>query len=151
MLWPDPLVLVVPRGHAWAGRTRVGLAEVAAQPLVGLAAQSALNAHLAQQARRLGQRLDYRVRLRSFEAVCRMVGQGVGLGIVPLAVARRCARACGVQRVAFEDAFAARSLVLCWAKEAALAPAAEVFVGVLLEAGADTPQAESIARTPFKS
>ena len=131
-LRPDPLVLVVPRGHAWAGRAGILLAEVADHPLVGLAASSALQSHLAQQARRLGKRLHYRVRLRSFESVCRLVGQGVGLGIVPQAVARRCARACGVQRVPLRDAFAARTLVLCLRAGESLTPAAQLCMQHLL-------------------
>jgi DNA-binding transcriptional LysR family regulator len=128
---PDPLVLVVPRGHPWATRAEIGLAEVAGAPLVGLAEASALHAHLAQHARRLGQRLLYRVRLRSFEAVCTLVGQGVGVGIVPRAVAQRCARAASVQRVPLSDAFAARALVLGWRSEATLTPAAERLVAHL--------------------
>ncbi|KQP22760.1 LysR family transcriptional regulator [Pseudorhodoferax sp. Leaf267] len=136
----DPLVLVVPRGHAWAGRDGIGLAEVAGAPLVGMAEHSAIHAHLAQHARRLGKRLAYRVRLRSFEAVCRLVGQGIGVGIVPRAVAQRCARAAGVQRVALTDAFAARALVLALRDETALAPAARLFVQHLL-ATAETANA----------
>lgn len=131
-LWPDPLVLVVPRGHAWAARAAIGLAEVAGAPLVGLAEHSAFQAHLAQHARRLGKRLVYRVRLRSFESVCRLVGQGIGVGIVPRAVAQRCARQAGVQRVALAEPWAARRLVLCLRDEAALAPAARLFVRHLL-------------------
>lgn len=131
-LCADPLVLVVPRAHAWAGRADIALAEVAGVPLVGLAGDSALHAHLAQQARRLGQRLVYRVRLRSFESVCRLVGQGIGVGIVPLSVARRCARSAGVRTVPLSDAFAARALVLCVRDTDALAPAAQLFVQHLL-------------------
>lgn len=131
-LWPDPLVLVVPRGHAWAGRAGVTLAEVAATPLVGLAEHSAFHAHLARHARRIGRRLDYRVRLRSFESVCRLVGAGIGLGIVPGAVAARCARSAGVQRVPLAEDWAARQLVLCLRADEALAPAAQLFVQHLL-------------------
>ncbi len=131
-LRPDPLVLVVPRGHPWATRAGVDLAEVADHALVGLAASSALQSHLAQQARRLGRRLDHRVRLRSFESVCRLVGLGVGLGIVPLAVARRCARSCGVQRVPLRDAFAARTLVLCLRADTSCTPAAQQCLQHLL-------------------
>lgn len=131
-LWPDPLVLVVPRGHAWAGRVGVTLAEVAATPLVGLSEHSAFHAHLARHARRIGRRLDYRVRLRSFESVCRLVGQGIGLGIVPGAVAVRCARSAGVQRVPLAENWAARQLVLCLRAGEALAPAAQLFVQHLL-------------------
>lgn len=131
-LWPDPLVLVVPRGHPWAARASVPLAEVADAPLVGLAEHSAFHAHLAQHARRIGKRLVYRVRLRSFESVCRLVGQGIGAGIVPRAVAQRCARQAGVQRVALDEAWAQRQLVLCLRDEAALGPAARLFVEHLL-------------------
>ncbi len=131
-LWSDPLVLVVPRGHPWAARTSVPLAEVADAPLVGLAEHSAFHAHLAHHARRLGKRLVYRVRLRSFESVCRLVGQGIGAGIVPRTVAQRCARQAGVQRVALDEAWAQRQLVLCLRDEAALGPAARLFVEHLL-------------------
>jgi DNA-binding transcriptional LysR family regulator len=80
---------------------------------VGLAEGSALQEHVARHARRLGQRLNYRIRLRSFESVCRVVGLGIGVGIVPQAVAARCARSAKVRRIALTDAWAARNLVLC--------------------------------------
>ena len=38
--------------------------------------------HIAQHARRDGKSLSHRVRLRGFDAVCRMVGQGVGVAVV---------------------------------------------------------------------
>ena len=109
----DPLALVVPKGHALASRTSISLAEVLDHPFVGLVDGSALQEHLAQHARRLGRRLNYRIRLRSLEAVCRMVGHGIGLGIVPQTVAARCARSAGVKRVRLEDAWATRTLVIC--------------------------------------
>ena len=145
-LWPDPLVLVVPRGHAWAGRGGVTLAEVAATPLVGLAEHSAFHAHLARHARRIGRRLDYRVRLRSFESVCRLVGAGIGLGIVPGSVAARCARSAGVQRVPLAEDWAARQLVLCLRAGEALAPAAQLFVQHLLAGVATSPVSAAPSR-----
>jgi DNA-binding transcriptional LysR family regulator len=120
--------------HAFTARARIGLAELAGEPLIGMAEHSAFHAHLAQHARRLGQQLVYRVRLRSFESVCRMVGQGIGVGIVPKAVALRCARSAKIQRVPLSDAFAARSLVLAMRNEDALAPASRWFVQHLLAA-----------------
>ncbi|MEG1770274.1 MAG: LysR substrate-binding domain-containing protein [Comamonas sp.] len=108
-----PLVLVVPREHVLARRKALALSEVADCAFVGLAEGSALQAHITQHARRLGKRLNYRIRLRSFESVCRMVGEGIGLGIVPQAVAARHARSAGLARIALTDAWAARNLVLC--------------------------------------
>ena len=110
---PDPLVLVVPRGHALAGSHAVHLADVAELDFVGLDADSALQAHIAAQARRLGRRLRYRARLRHLEAVCRLVGLGTGVAIVPRAAATRHARALGVKPVPLADAWARRQLVLC--------------------------------------
>ncbi len=110
---PDPLVLVVPHGHELAGRRTVSLAEVVDTDFVGLAEGSALQEHIGQHARRMGRRMNYRVRLRSFDAVCRMVGQGIGVGIVPQAAAIRCARTAQVRQVRLSDPWAARNLVLC--------------------------------------
>ena len=109
----DPLVLIVPQGHPLAGKTSVGLAEIVDLTFSGLAEGSALQEHIAQQSRRLGKRLVYRIRLRSFDAVCRMVGQGIGVGIVPKAVARRCQRTAKIKAVALSDTWADRQLVLC--------------------------------------
>jgi DNA-binding transcriptional LysR family regulator len=109
----DPLVLIVPRGHVLAQRKSMALSQVLDCAFVGLVEGSALQEHIAQQARRLGRRLNYRIRLRSFESVCRMVGEGIGLGIVPQAVALRNARSARLVRIALTDAWAARNLVLC--------------------------------------
>lgn len=109
----DDLVLVVPRGHPLARRRRVALAELLDGEFVGLAAGSPLQEHVAQHAKRLGKRLGYRVRVRSFEAVCRMVENGIGVGIVPKAAADRCAVSMRIVRIALADAWAARHLLAC--------------------------------------
>lgn len=109
----DPLALVVPRDHALAQRARVCLSDVVDCAFVGLAEGSALQEHVSHHARRLGKRLHYRLRLRSFESVCRMVGLGIGVGIVPQAVAARCARSARIRRIALADPWAERNLVLC--------------------------------------
>ncbi|QHI98416.1 LysR family transcriptional regulator [Xylophilus rhododendri] len=128
----DPLVLAVPRGHELAGRTGVAFSEVLALELVGLSPGSALDEHLALHARRLGQRLRYRIRLRGFDAVCRMVAQGVAPAIVPQAVAVRCARQGGLQRVPLSDAWARRSLMLCVRDTPELPPPARRLLDWLL-------------------
>ncbi|MDS1142146.1 LysR substrate-binding domain-containing protein [Pusillimonas sp. SM2304] len=109
----DALTLIVPRDHELAQRDSVSLAEVAHCAFVGLTEGSALQEHIAHHARRSGKRLSYRVRLRSLDAVCRMVGQGIGIGVVPKAAALRCGRAARIKRVALSDPWAARDLMLC--------------------------------------
>lgn len=109
----DSLTLIVPKAHPWAQRRNIGLAEVADSDFVGLVEGSALHDHVAAHARLLGKRLSYRIRLRSFDAVCRMVGMGIGIAIVPDKAAIRCARSAGIKRVPLTDSWASRNLVLC--------------------------------------
>ncbi len=109
----DPLCLIVPSGHALAARGVVALADAADEDFVGLVQGSALQEHIAQHARRDGKSLSYRVRLRGFDAVCRMVGQGVGVAVVPRAAAVRHGRSAGFRRLDLSDDWAARDLVLC--------------------------------------
>ncbi len=80
---------------------------------VGLAGGSALSDYLALQARRLGRSLHARVRLRGFEAVCRMVEAGVGVGIVPEPAARRCAQTMALTVMELADGWALRQLSIC--------------------------------------
>lgn len=134
---PDPLVLIVPYGHVLAGRRKLGLANVVDYEFVGLAEGSALQEHVAQHAKRLGRRLSYRVRLRGFEAVCRMVGLGVGISIVPKAAAVRHARAAKVKLLPLADAWAARNLVVCVRGLAELPGHAQQMVRYVLASGTD--------------
>jgi DNA-binding transcriptional LysR family regulator len=79
----DRLVLVVPAGHALAGRAQVRFADVLDYPFVMLHAGSAIHTFTMNAAAALGRHLNVRIQVRSFEAVCRMVGAGVGIGLVP--------------------------------------------------------------------
>lgn len=109
----DPLVLVVHRNHALAKHTTIKLADVLDLPFVGLVEGSALNEHIAHHARRLGKQIHYRIRLRSFESICRLVGNEIGVGIVPNAVAIRYSRSTAIKRIKLNDDWTARNLVLC--------------------------------------
>jgi DNA-binding transcriptional LysR family regulator len=80
---------------------------------VGLAGDSALFNYLELQARRLGRSLHARVRLRGFDAICRMVEGGVGIAIVPEPAARRCAQTMTIAAIELHDAWALRQLAVC--------------------------------------
>ncbi|HXE41030.1 MAG TPA: LysR substrate-binding domain-containing protein [Azonexus sp.] len=117
----DRLVLVVPAGHPLAGRQTVAFAEVLAEPFVCLHAGSAIHTFMMNAAARLGGRLDVRIQVRSFNAVCRMVTSGVGIGMVPLSSV---SASSGLAIVHITDDWAPRDLQLCVRSRAALSPAA---------------------------
>lgn len=107
----DRLVLIAEPGHALARRENAAFADLLDEPFVGLS-DGALHDHLASHAQRLGRRITYRVRLRSFDAVVRLVEAGIGIGIVPLAAARRW-QSDGLAIVPLSDVWAQRQLSLC--------------------------------------
>jgi DNA-binding transcriptional LysR family regulator len=118
----DRFVLVAPRGHALAGCERIAFADVLDFDLVGLDQASALQRFLAERAARIGRRPRLRVRLRSFDAVCRMVEVGVGVGIVPETTARSAAKTLAICATPLADEWAVRQLRLCVRSLAALPP-----------------------------
>jgi DNA-binding transcriptional LysR family regulator len=54
--------------------------------------------------------LRLRVQLRSFDAVCRLVETGVGVGVVPQTTARRAAKTMRLSVVDLADEWAVREL-----------------------------------------
>ncbi|TDR94557.1 LysR family transcriptional regulator [Enterovirga rhinocerotis] len=109
----DQLVLVVPIGHGLAERPDVAFRDVLDEAFVGLAHGSALQSHLAGHAAKAGRSLKFRVRVGGLDAVCRMVGGGVGVAIVPEAAARRSGERDAIRAVPLSDAWALRHLTLC--------------------------------------
>lgn len=79
----DRLVLITPATHVLAAKASTRFAEVLDHPFVMLHAGSAIHTFTTNAAAALGRHLNVRIQVRSFEAVCRMVGAGVGLGLVP--------------------------------------------------------------------
>jgi DNA-binding transcriptional LysR family regulator len=124
----DRFVLVVAREHELARRSEIGFAEVLDHNFVGLDRSSALQRFLADKAARLGRPLRLRVQLRSFDAVCRLVECGVGVGIVPETTARRVSRAMAINAVALTDPWALRELTICVRDVEALPPYARQLV-----------------------
>lgn len=124
----DRLVLVVPAGHPLAGRARSGFAAVLREPFVCLHAGSAIHTFMMHHAARLGVRLDVRIQVGSFHAVCRMVAAGAGIAMVPRSAAPGAdgpgwAGAAPVV-VEIDEDWAERDLQICVRRGAALSPAA---------------------------
>lgn len=129
----DRLVVLLPSQHPLADRPSTRFSELLDQPFVGLSA-GALHSHLADQAAKLGRRIGYRVRLRSFESVARLVEAGIGIGILPLAAAER-VRSDGLTIVPLADRWARRHLVLCATEFSQLSRHAAALVDEIVRQG----------------
>jgi DNA-binding transcriptional LysR family regulator len=112
----DRLVLVVPVGHplvALARQRPIEIPDADPYDAVGLIEGSALQAQRDEAAARRGVRLKYRVRLRSFDDLSRVIGHGVGVAVMPATAAARAAAALPVAVLPLNERFAVRPLVLC--------------------------------------
>ena len=91
------------------------------QAFVMLHAGSAIHTFTTNAAAALGRHLDVRIQVRSFEAVCRMVGAGVGIGLVPRGAALQVA---GLSEppvlVELDEPWAQRDLQICVRKGSVL-------------------------------
>jgi DNA-binding transcriptional LysR family regulator len=75
---------------------------------------------MEDHAARAGRRLKLRVRLPGFEAVCQVVGSGVGVGVLPSTAARRYQRSTAIRIIPLVDTWAPRRLTICVRSFAAL-------------------------------
>jgi DNA-binding transcriptional LysR family regulator len=135
----DRLVLVTSDEHEFAERPEVAFGETMRYEYVGLSEWSAIHAFLIQAADKLGHPFRFRVEVGSFEAVCRMIEAGVGIGVVPELVARRYAQRLKIKIVRLSDEWADRKLQICVRKLDQLPGFARDLVNMLIE---DVPLAD---------
>jgi DNA-binding transcriptional LysR family regulator len=127
----DRLVLIVPADHALAAKAGTRFADVLDHPFVMLHAGSAIHTFTTNAAAALGRHLDVRIQVRSFEAVCRMVGAGVGLGLVPRSAVSTGGLSEPPAVVELDEAWAQRDLQVCVRQRAALSGFAAALVDSL--------------------
>lgn len=104
----DHLVLVVPRGHRLARRKRVAFADTLDEDAVGMHGGSTLQAFLSSVTEEMGRTLKLRIQVYGFDAMCRMIAAGVGVGVVPESAARRSIATMDLVQVELTDAWRVR-------------------------------------------
>jgi DNA-binding transcriptional LysR family regulator len=122
------LVLVANSRSALVRQSEASFEEILKEPQVGLHEGSVLHRFLAQRAEHVGRSFHPRVQVGSFEAICRMVGTGVGVAVLPLSSAARHAATLDILCIPLADSWALRELrLITRAKSELTALAHEVF------------------------
>jgi DNA-binding transcriptional LysR family regulator len=137
------LVLVTPLDHPLALQSlqrSVSILEADAFDVIGLPEGSALQERWEARATQRGVRLNYRVRVPSFDAQCRLIESGAGVALLPEASARRFAASMRLCVVPLTDAWMARQLLVAVRRLAEL-PA---FTQRLVQHLAAVPQATTV-------
>jgi len=122
----DTLVAVLPHRHPLRGK-RVAFAKLLPYDIVGLESDTVISRLLAAAAAAEGKPLRLRMQLKGFDVVARMIQAGLGIGVLPDAVARAFARSMRLRLVPLTDAWARRRMWICVKDYAALpAPARQL-------------------------
>jgi len=124
----DELVLVVPKGHPLARRRSVRFIEALAQDFVCLEMESPVYLWLQREASRVNRTLSARIHVHSFDALCRMVESGLGVGVVPRLAALGLQPAMQIALVGLREPWIQRNLSLVHRGLVELTPIERRFV-----------------------
>lgn len=113
----DQLAVVMPAQHALAHHEGLRFSQVLDHDIVALEKGASMMRLLTEQAVMAEKTLQLRIQVRSFEAVCRMVQSGVGIGLLPLQAAHALSAGLGLAVRPLMEAWATRNMLICVRKD----------------------------------
>jgi DNA-binding transcriptional LysR family regulator len=127
----DRLVLVTPLKHPFASYKTISFANTLDEDTVGMNQSSTLQTFLTQVTEKLGKTLKLRIQLASFDAMCRMIGAGVGVGVVPESAARRNQLSMGLALIELTDDWSIRERFILVRNQETLPRYAQALIDAL--------------------
>ncbi|QIL69343.1 LysR family transcriptional regulator [Diaphorobacter sp. HDW4B] len=109
----DLMVLAVPDQHPLGSMKSLHFADALDYEFVSLSSRTSTYTYLQQEVAQTERAMQQRVEVGSYDAMCRMIEAGVGIGVLPEMVARRHARSMRIKIVALQDEWAMRELKIC--------------------------------------
>src|SRR5690606_16852000 len=108
----DRLVLVVPAAHALSAQAAIYFEDVLDWDIVGLHANSSISLAMRAAAATAGRPLRQRIQVTGLDAMCRMIDNGLGVGLLPERAFTLMQGLGQLRAVALTDAWAHRELRL---------------------------------------
>ena len=124
----DRLVLVVPRGHVLAGTGPVAFEAALDFDHVGLHANSSIFQAMHEAAAASGRTVKLRIHVTGLDAMCRMIDNGLGIGVMPREAFLLVHGGASLVTVELTDAWAQREISLVARDFAALPVTARLLV-----------------------
>ncbi|MBX3631284.1 MAG: LysR family transcriptional regulator [Acidovorax sp. SCN 68-22] len=141
----DRLVLAVPEGHALAGREGVRFDEVLDWDIVGLHANSSISLAMRAAAATAGRPLRQRIQVTGVDAMCRMIDNGLGIGLLPDRAFTFLQGVGRLRAIALHEPWAERQLSLVARDFSALPVSAQLLAEQL---AAQAPDAGALPKIP---
>lgn len=129
----DKVGLVVPLGHRLAERESLYLEEAVDEDFLGYFPWHSLDRFLAHAGPSLSRPLTVKLQVSNFETRCRMIREGLGVGIVPCAIARNYLGSMSLVLLQLSDPWAVRQFFVCVRDVADLKPSVAELKTFLLD------------------
>jgi DNA-binding transcriptional LysR family regulator len=127
----DRLAVIAPTDHPLARDSNWSFSDVLEYDLVALEVGSSMMRLLTEQAIVLEKALRLRIQVRSFEAVCRMVQVGMGVGILPYEAAKVLAESMKLSVLPMSEPWAQRQVLVCVKKDRPAKPSLTLLINHL--------------------
>jgi DNA-binding transcriptional LysR family regulator len=108
----DKLSLIVPQGHALSSRRSTFFEDVLDYDFVSLSEGTSLAERLQAETEALARNLKLRIRVRSFDAMCKMVAAGMGIAVLPSDAVQELVRSLNLRQITLKDPWAQRRLLI---------------------------------------
>lgn len=109
----DRLVLATPVDHPLAEITSIHLADTLNHEFISLDMHSTSHSYLQKEIAQFGSGMQKRIEVSSYDAMCRMVEAGIGVGVLPEVVARRHRQSMQFRTINLLDDWAVRKHYIC--------------------------------------
>lgn len=141
----DELVLIVPRGHALARHRAVAFEDTLDLDHVGLHSNSSIYLAMREAAAAAGRTIRLRIHVTGLDAMCRMIHNGLGVGVMPRRAFELMHGVGDLECVGLTNPWASRAISLVARDFSTLPLTARLLVDHLRSRAAATPQPASPA------
>jgi DNA-binding transcriptional LysR family regulator len=141
--WPyreGRLAVIVPDGHALAGQGAVRFDALLDYDVVGLHVGAAVHELMREHAQERGRTLNARLQVRGFDAIAQLVEAGLGVAILPAAVAERFAHIFRIAVLTLDEPWARRDYLLAVRTQEVLPTVVQRFVTALRDNSPSAPE-----------
>ncbi|MCA0239497.1 MAG: LysR family transcriptional regulator [Proteobacteria bacterium] len=133
------LAILVPRGHVLAKKAAQRFDALLDFDIVGLHAGSAAHEQMRERAQALGRTLNARMQVHGFDAIAQLVEAGLGVAVLPQAVAQRFAKVFKVQPLVLQEDWARRRYWLAVRRQAVQPAPLQRFIDTLTPPSPSSP------------
>lgn len=133
--WPyraGELAVVLPNGHPLASQQALSFEALLDYDIVGLPIGASVHELMLQRALERGRSLNARLQVRGFDAIAQLVDAGLGVALLPAAVAQRFAQLFAIQVRPLNEPWAQRQYLLATREQPVLPTVVQRFVEALI-------------------